>query len=134
MPFLDVVSVETAHGADAVVVKASKFLPAAGVEQPGLAAEEQGRENGADVELRLGLLRRPSGPEDAPGRPEVFVCCCESILDGVVDSAVAVSECPEVDVGCVCAEESSFFVDGNWGCESAVLVDPVAPPFVGVCG
>jgi hypothetical protein len=49
VPFLGLESVETAHRADAVVVEGSEFLPAAGVEQPGLAAEEQGREDGADV-------------------------------------------------------------------------------------
>ena len=127
-------SVETAHRADAVVVEGSEFLPVAGVEQPGLAAEEQGREDGADVELCLGFRGGPSGSEDALGRSEEFVCCCESVLDGVVGLAVAVAECPEVDVRCVCTEESSFFVDGNWGCEIAVLVDPVVSPFVGVSG
>jgi len=99
------------------VVEAGKFLPAAGIEEPGLAAEEQGREYCADVELRLRLLGRPSGPEDAPGRSEEFVCCCESILDGVADLAVAVPEGPEVDVGCACGEEAPFFIDGDWGGE-----------------
>jgi hypothetical protein len=138
--FLDLESVETAHRADAVVVKASKFLPAAGVEQPGLAAEEQGREDGADVELRLGLLGRPSGPENAPGRSEEFVCCCESVLDGAADLPVAVAEGPEVDVRGVCGKEAAFFVDWDWGCEGGlsvvgvVFVDPVVSPCGGVCG
>ena len=54
--------------------------------------------------------------------------------------AVAVAEGSEVDVGCVCREVAPFFIDGDRGCEGGffvvgvVFVDPVASPFVRVCG
>ena len=117
-------------------MEADELLPAAGVEEPGLAAEEQGREDGSDVELCLGLLRCPSGSEDAPGRSKEFCRCCDSALDGVADLAVAVAKGPEVDVGVGCGEESPFFFvdwDGGGGVVGAVLVDPVGSPFFGVC-
>ena len=139
MSFLDLESVEAAHRADAVVVEASEFLPAAGVEQPRLAAKEQGREDGADVQLCLGLLGRPSGPEDASGCSEELVSRCESVLHGVADLSVAVAKGSEMDVGGVCGEVASSFVDGDRSCERGlsvvvvVFVDPVVSPSGRVC-